>query len=88
MTDAEIRRLKNVELSICRIEQADANDETFNEFVMCNDAAKVVAYLKNLHQRSVDLVKSLDNWKNVNPVNYQVQQDVERLREMLALVRL
>ena len=85
MTHSEMKQMESVWLSICRIEQTDPNDDTFNEFVMCNDATKVVAFLKDLHQRSSDLVKSLDNWKNVSPVNFQVSQDIDRLREMLVL---
>ena len=71
----------SVQLSIDRIKQCDPHDNTFNEFVLDNDAKKVVIFLEQLHERAADLVRSIDNWRNVQPVNPQVQQDVERLRD-------
>jgi hypothetical protein len=75
----------SVQLSIDRIKQCDPyRDAAFNEFTLSHDAKKVVIFLEQLHERAADLVRSIDNWRNVQPVNPQVQQDVERLRDCTA----
>ena len=74
---------ENTTTSLKRIRVNEPESDTFNPYVLWNDAVRAVNYTENLREAAANLVKSIDNWKNVQPVNAQVQQDVELLRKLL-----
>lgn len=71
----------SVQLSIDRIKTSKPHHDTFNPVVLYNDAIKVVRFLEAMHATAANTVASIDNWRNVQPANPQVMQDVELLRE-------
>ena len=71
----------SVQLSIDRIKTSKPHHDTFNPEVLYNDAIKVVEFLEAMHATAANTVASIDNWRNVQPANTQVMQDVELLRK-------
>ena len=53
----------------------------------CGVSPNDLFYIARRHARLVEkarnLIRSMDNWKNVQPANPQVQQDAEALRTEL-----
>lgn len=74
---------ERIAVSLKRVRTNTPEAITFNECVLSLDAERLAKYAERLNAAASNLVKSIDNWHNVQPVNPQVQQDVELLRELL-----
>jgi len=74
---------ERIAVSLKRVRTNTPATITFNECVLSLDAERIAKYTESLYEAANNLVRSIDKWKHVQPVNPQVHQDVELLRELL-----